>query len=258
MKYNLFISNTNGEFNIFDISENQLQKAINAYLLGLTSLTLSGKTYYFEDIDEFKIYTFEPDGSRQDDLRYYLNNSSFRVENLIGYYLPKSTLAKMGKNVTYEKIGDSAYGEEANLKQKQYRRTRLDFISKARINELKSIKSNHFDLTRLIKLCNEINDNYQLENYMSVAMIARTILDHIPPIFKLDTFDQVANNYGTIDTNKSFKRIMHHLNNSLRSIADKFLHQKIRESETLPTENQVNFSQDLDVLLEEVVRILKK
>jgi hypothetical protein len=95
---------------------------------------------------------------------------------------------------------------------------------------------------------------------LSVPIIGRAILDHVPPIFGFTTFDQVSNNYGGqgVKKNKSFKGSMAQLNNSLRNIADNYLHQKIRNSEILPNKNQINFSQDLDVLLGEIVRILKK
>jgi hypothetical protein len=36
------------------------------------------------------------------------------------------------------------------------------------------------------------------------------------------------------------------------------LHYQIRKSETLPNETQIGFSNDIDVLLSEIVRILKK
>ena len=65
---------------------------------------------------------------------------------------------------------------------------------------------------------------------------------------------KVANNYnGGI----SFKSSMAILQNSSRKIADAFLHIPIRVSETLPTKNQVAFGADLDVLLGEIVRLLK-
>jgi hypothetical protein len=47
------------------------------------------------------------------------------------------------------------------------------------------------------------------------------------------------------------------LDRSLRNIADAHLHVQIRTSEVLPTGPQVDFRADLDVLLSEVVRVLK-
>lgn len=128
------------------------------------------------------------------------------------------------------------------------------YVDTQRINDLKSITSSKFDLSRLIRLCEEINISHQNECYMSIAMAVRAIIDHVPPIFDFTTFSQVTNNYS--GTN-SFKDSMKNLENSLRKIADAHLHVKIRNRETLPTFNQVNFFADLDVLLSEIIRILK-
>jgi hypothetical protein len=64
----------------------------------------------------------------------------------------------------------------------------------------------------------------------------------------------VANNYAG---GKSFKAIAHHLENMTRKVADAHLHMAIRNSETLPTAQQVNAGQELDVLLAEIVRIAR-
>jgi hypothetical protein len=50
---------------------------------------------------------------------------------------------------------------------------------------------------------------------------------------------------------------MQHLDNSSRSIADAHLHTQIRSKESLPTQTQVNFTNDVDVLLGEIIRIWK-
>ncbi len=84
-------------------------------------------------------------------------------------------------------------------------------------------------------------------------MLTRGLLDHVPPIFGKTTFSEVANNYG--GGGKSFRETMHHLENAARKIADAHLHTPIRESETLPVAQQVNFSPQLDVLLSEIIRI---
>ena len=99
----------------------------------------------------------------------------------------------------------------------------------------------------------ELNINFSNGCYLAVTMLSRAILDHVPPIFGYGTFEEVANNYK----GKSFRNSMLHLQNSLRNIADSHLHLPIRKKETLPNKTQVNFSNDLDVLLAEIVRILK-
>jgi len=128
------------------------------------------------------------------------------------------------------------------------------YVSESRINELAEIEHSKYDLTKLIELLHELNiaNNHQM--YIVVAMIVRSILDHIPPILECSTFSEVTNNY---QSGRSFKKSMLHLQNSLRNVADSFLHQQIRKSEVLPTFSQIDFRADLDVLLAEIVRSKK-
>ena len=128
------------------------------------------------------------------------------------------------------------------------------YISTKRINELIKIKSQNFDLTKLIQLLHEINVSNSNQMFLSISMQVRAIIDHIPPIFNCKYFQEVANNYRG---SKSFKKSMKNLQNSLRNVADSYLHTQIRKSEVLPTANQVNFKADLDVLLSDIVRINK-
>lgn len=140
-------------------------------------------------------------------------------------------------------------------KRLSYSQTTSDFVDLNRLQELQDIKSTDFDLLKLVRLCEELNICYKNESYLAVTMLVRAVLDHIPPIFTCNSFAEIANNYSGA---KSFKEAMQHLESSSRKIADGYLHTKIRKTETLPNKTQVNFSSDLDVLLAEVVRILKK
>ena len=125
-----------------------------------------------------------------------------------------------------------------------------NYLDKKRFQALKK-KSGKWDFSRLLQMLTELDSAFSVENYISVILLVRAILDHVPPIFNQKTFGEVANNYGT----KSFKDSMSHLENSSRKIADSYLHTRIRNKETLPNKTQVNFSNDLDVLLAEIVRI---
>jgi hypothetical protein len=143
------------------------------------------------------------------------------------------------------------YQHEIKLESGNLKNLSDTFVNKDRINDLIKIKSD-FDLTKLIRICEELNSNYSCENYLSVSILGRVLLDHIPPIFKFNNFNEVANNYGT----KSFKKSMQHLQGSLRNIADGHLHSPIRKKESLPNKTQVDFRTDLDVLLAEIIRFL--
>jgi hypothetical protein len=128
------------------------------------------------------------------------------------------------------------------------------FVNFDRIEELKKIKSN-YDLKKLIRLCEELNSVSASNNSICSSVLFRAIIDHIPPIFNFPDFKQFANNYqgGT----KSFKKAMMNLENSLRNIADNNIHSQIRQNEVLPNLIQVNYSQELDLLLSEIIRVLK-
>ncbi|MEA2344255.1 MAG: hypothetical protein QOF63_2424 [Thermoanaerobaculia bacterium] len=129
-----------------------------------------------------------------------------------------------------------------------------DFVDASRLHDLKQINSSSFDLSRLIALCEELNITWREGAHHGTAMLVRAVLDHVPPIFGVSSFVQVASNYGGA---KSFKEAMFGLESAARKIADAHLHTKVRKSESLPTSTQVNFSPQMDVLLAEVVRILK-
>lgn len=128
-----------------------------------------------------------------------------------------------------------------------------NFVNPARIKELKALKNADFDISKLVRFCEELNTAFSCECYLSTAMLVRAIADHIPPIFEKSTFTEVSNNHGS----KSFKESMKNLDNSSRKISDSHLHTQIRKKEVLPNSNQVDFSNDLDVLLGEIYRVLK-
>lgn len=130
-----------------------------------------------------------------------------------------------------------------------------EYIHHDRIKELREISSDRFDLCKLLKFCEELNNCYREKIYFAIIILTRALIDHIPPIFGFKTFKEVVSNYsGT----KSFKENMDRLNSSSRKIADQHLHTLIRKSESIPTMNQVDFSNDIDVLLAEIYRILKQ
>jgi hypothetical protein len=136
----------------------------------------------------------------------------------------------------------------------RFKHSGFTYIHQNRIYELRASKNPKFDTTKLIKMCEELNAAASSKSYYSVGMLGRAILDHVPPVFGLKTFNQVTSNYKG---SRSFKNQMTHLQESLRNIADGALHTQIRDSEILPNEVQVDFSNDLDVLLAEILRIIQ-
>lgn len=128
------------------------------------------------------------------------------------------------------------------------------YVAEERIEELESIRSGSFDTAKLIRLLCELNIAHQNNLYLTTGILVRAIIDHVPPVFGFLSFAEVANNCkGT----KSFKSAMKRLNDSLRNLADSYLHVQIRKIESLPTFNQVDFRAELDALLSEVSRVLQ-
>ncbi len=127
------------------------------------------------------------------------------------------------------------------------------YVDPDRINELKSLSQQNYDLGKLVRLCEELNICFASECYLAMVMLTRAILDHIPPIFGCRSFAEVANHCS----GKSFKENMQNLENSLRKISDHYLHSQIRSSESLPNVTQIDFSNNLDFLLAEITRIIR-
>lgn len=128
-----------------------------------------------------------------------------------------------------------------------------NFINSERVDELKKLKHKELDLTKLIMLCQELNDAYRIGNYYTVGILVRAIIDHVPPLFGKRTFTEVANNYGS----KSFRDTMQNIEGFAKKIADGFLHTTMRRKENIPNVNTVDCKNGMDILLGEIISILK-
>lgn len=129
---------------------------------------------------------------------------------------------------------------------------RPSYVDPTRMEELRALPKGSWDLTRLVRMLEELNDAYERGNFQTVPMLVRAIKDHVPPIFGEANFSGVFNK-----STKSLKGNLERLENSLKHIADGQLHMQIRSSEVLPTDSQVDFRSDLDVLLAEIFRRIK-
>ncbi len=126
------------------------------------------------------------------------------------------------------------------------------YVDPQRLMELRRLPRKALDLSRLIRICEELNTAYAAELAIAVAALTRALIDHVPPLFGMTKFAEIANNYQGART---FKESMKRLDESSRKISDAHLHTQIRASEVIPTLTQVDFRQDVDVLISEIVRI---
>jgi hypothetical protein len=129
------------------------------------------------------------------------------------------------------------------------------FVDLGRIEELSSLPRSEFDVSRLVRLCEEINICFHHRCFHAVAFITRTILNHVPPVFGFKTFKEVANNY---DGGRTFREVASHLENVSRKVSDALLHMPMSDSEIRPTLTQIDVRQQLDTVLGEVVRIRRR
>lgn len=236
-------------YSVDHINESELSSVINAYKLGNRTFTISGTTYKLSKPTKFKIYKIS---NHQQLSRSVFTKAAVSLVLSVPSKIYTISLLENNtscEDVTANYIGNLQFGELKRTNEKN-----SDFISKKRIDEISAINKDKFDLIKVLQFCKEINDAWKLENYISVGVLIRALKDHIPPIFDCKNFSEVANNYGA---GKSFSRSMKYLEDSSKNISDRLIHSHIKKSETLPNEVQVNFSADVDVLLEEIVRILK-
>jgi hypothetical protein len=90
-----------------------------------------------------------------------------------------------------------------------------------------AIRAHHapgrFDWAKLLRLIDELNDNYVRGSTYAVHAVLRAILDHVPPLLGCTTFTAVANNYPWSRTDKAYmKRLL-----DFRLQADDALHRQI-------------------------------
>lgn len=247
-RFNLYLEVNNGSFNLFDLDRSQASKVATAYKKGLSSVTLNHKTYYFKDIHQIAFFT-NVQRTSSSKIEAYLQREY--GQDFGDITLDAIGLVDFGKDVTLHFLADEAYGYEKKLEPSAHLLT--EYIHTSRINELKSIKNLNYDITKLVRICEELNNNYRMGNFISIILLSRAIINHVPPLFgNFATFDQVIGQYG----NKSFKNNMKALNESLRSTADNYNHQLIRHKEPLPTLQQVDYRANLDTLLSEILVVL--
>jgi hypothetical protein len=83
--------------------------------------------------------------------------------------------------------------------------------------------TDRFDRSKLLRLIEELNDNYLRSNGHAAHALLRAILDHVPPLLGCADFATAVNNYRWSRTDKSYMRKL--LDFKLQ--ADDVLHRQI-------------------------------
>lgn len=122
------------------------------------------------------------------------------------------------------------------------------FLNTETLLRLKAVQGARLDPSKLVKMCEELNDAYARGNYISSALLLRAIINHVPPIFGASTFAEVMAQAG-----RSVKAILARLEEA-RPIADLHTHILMRQTEHLPTKNQLEpYKASFEILVQEVL-----
>lgn len=128
------------------------------------------------------------------------------------------------------------------------------FIDLKIIEELRLVKGFKFDLSKIVRFCEELNSSFNAGHYLSSALLLRALINHVPPIFGHTTFQQVVS-----QVSKSRRELFKPLDEVARDVADLHTHDLIRSKEILPTRNQIEpFKANLEFLLQEVLIEVQK
>lgn len=123
------------------------------------------------------------------------------------------------------------------------------FVDEKIISKLKVTHFSNLDTSKLVRLCEELNDCYTHGNYIACLLLIRSVMNHIPPIFGKRTFAEVAAQSG-----RSVKKILKLLDDSARPLSDFHNHMLMRSKEVLPSRGQVEPCQgSFEVLISEVI-----
>lgn len=126
--------------------------------------------------------------------------------------------------------------------------TNLWIIDPALIDRLAKIESSRLDVASLVRMCKEINSSHAHGNVLATALLMRTVLNHVPPVFGYKAFNEVY-----AQAPKSLKESFLHLENGLRKVADFHAHRNMAALESYPSRAQVEpFRPQFELLLQQI------
>jgi hypothetical protein len=114
MTYNLFISYASGSYNLLGVSEKHLLIVVSAWLKGDESFFLSGKKFYCKSFNTLQIFMNERDIPKVRLEEMQQAQGDGRGWGSFRYFEPEQ-LQVLGKNITYEYLGDAPYGSQRRM-----------------------------------------------------------------------------------------------------------------------------------------------
>jgi hypothetical protein len=124
------------------------------------------------------------------------------------------------------------------------------FIDPALLERIRRLQSKKFNLAKLVRFAEELNENYDRGNYLSCTLLIRAIINHVPPLFGCTTFGQVA-----ASSPKSVKALLNQLEEGARDVGDLHTHDTVDRFSTPPTRNQLEpYKPPMEILFNEIER----
>ncbi|OGM26853.1 hypothetical protein A2627_05560 [Candidatus Woesebacteria bacterium RIFCSPHIGHO2_01_FULL_39_28] len=120
------------------------------------------------------------------------------------------------------------------------------YISPVIIGKLANKRGN-FNYEKLLILLGELNINFSKRHVYASAMLIRAVLDHVPPLLGLGTFEEVVNNYSWSQTDGRFMKSLL----DFKDEANDILHTPISEKGNYLSMDNIPSSNRLNRLLEE-------
>ncbi|MFA5750423.1 MAG: hypothetical protein WC895_04330 [Candidatus Shapirobacteria bacterium] len=112
-------------------------------------------------------------------------------------------------------------------------------------------KGKPFDYTKLISLINGLNNNYSDRDAYTCSVLIRAIIDIIPPLLGLTTFNEVVSQYGWGETNGKYMKMLLDFKND----GDGTLHNQISEDKDfLGIDKITMLGNILNILLQECLK----
>lgn len=212
-----------------------------------------------DELEFFSTKSFEE--ATKETLNYHINEISnffeeYNSDTSDSFYIPpefynqnKSSVKNLVNiNKELQALSEESYKELFIMN--RIAQATEEYIDKQVITELRLIKD--FDTYKLVKLCEEINFNYEHNCFFAIAALLRTLLDHVPPIFQKSNFSEVVNNYRWL---RSEKKNIAKLESELRNVSDVHLHSQIKNKVRKISKQEIDFRSSIATLLSEIVRL---
>ena len=117
MTFNIYVKTQSKSYNIFNISNDDLDIIVKAYNFGKDSFFIGGKKYWIAKIFEIRIFSFHHPENFHDFIKLAYSKHLFRQGNFGDPYLEPIILREGGEEVTRDYIkGDFGYLLEESIK----------------------------------------------------------------------------------------------------------------------------------------------